>query len=126
MKLDSKAKEIYRVVVSGEANKALDTVIAKVNAEWEAGKISKPQMVSWIIQRFSAKVSDKDIQEIRAAHFDKVAYLEGLLKKAKESGQVPTELDALFQGNVTASKKVDRLTRNITNGDVMPKDSIGE
>ncbi len=119
------SKEIFRVVVSREANDATDIVLSKVNVDWDAGKVTKPQLVSFILQRFQAKLSDKDVQEIRSQHFDKVAYLEGLLKRARETGQMPQELDQLFQDNA-APKRAARLTKNITNDDVTNRESSNE
>ena len=126
MSSDVLPKEVFRVVVSREANDATDAVLTKVNADWEAGKVTKPQLVSFILQRFQAKLSEKDIQEIRSHYFDKVVYLEGLLKRARETGQMPPELDQLFQDNVAAPKRAARLTKNITNGDVTHRETSNE
>lgn len=125
-KSDALSKELFRVVVSRDANEALEIVLSKVNAEWDAGKVTRPQLVSHILLRFQAKLSERDIQEIRSHHFDKVAYLESLLKRARETGQLPPELDPLFQDNGHASKRAARLTKNITNGDVASKESSNE
>jgi len=43
------------------------------------------------------KLSESDICEIRAEHFDEVTVLEAVLRKAKESGQVPKELREFLQ-----------------------------
>ncbi len=125
-KSDTLFKEIFRVVVTREANDATEIVLSKVNADWDAGKVTKPQLVSFILQRFQTKLSEKDIQEIRSQHFDKVAYLEGLLKRARETGQMPSELDQLFQDNASAPKRAARLTKNITNGDILNRESSNE
>lgn len=117
-KSEIESKELFRVVVNREANESLEAVLSKVNTEWDAGKITKPQLVSYILKRFESKLSDKDIQDVRSHHFDKVAYLENLLKRARTTGEMPPELDALFLDSASASKRPSRLTKNVTNGDI--------
>ena len=86
----------YRVLISPEANLAVDDLIGKVNSGFDGGKVTRPQLVSWVLCKFGQTMSEPDIQEIRAAHFDRIAYFEALLKRAKETGVMPPELSGLL------------------------------
>ncbi len=92
----------YRVLISPEANLAVDDLIGHVNSGFDGGKVTRPQLVSWILCKFARTIAEPDLQEIRAVHFDRIAYFEALLKRAKETGEVPPELAALLPAsNVT-------------------------
>lgn len=95
----------FRVLVTSEANRILDAMIAEVNKDWDGGRISKPQLASWAITRLAQKMSEQVLNDLRADHFDKIAYLEALLKKAKRTGQVPAELAKLTPEGTTFGKK---------------------
>jgi len=86
----------YRVLISPEANLAVDDLIGKVNSGFEGGKVTRPQLVSWILCKFGQTIAEPDVLEIRAVHFDRIAYFEALLKRAKETGVMPSELAALL------------------------------
>ena len=108
-----------RVIISKDASQYLDEVAVKVNSGFEAGKVTRPQIVSWVLRRFAEVAGDDDIQELRAAHFDRIAYLEALLKRAKETGTLPAELSALIPPPCApahvAKKSKKPLTKNFIN-----------
>ena len=98
----------YRVLVSPEANLAVDDLIGKVNSGFDGGKVTRPQLVSWVLCKFGRTIEETDIQEIRAVHFDRIAYFEALLKRAKETGIIPPEMTGLLPAAshpMTNSKK---------------------
>ena len=117
----------FRVIINQEASRSIDELAVKVNSGFAAGRVTRLQLVSWILRKFADVCGDSDIQEIRAAHFDRIAYLESLLKRAKETGVLPPELNALLQpqgvplGPTKKSKKP--LTKNITNDEIISDDA---
>lgn len=116
-------EEILRIMVSRQGEKALLEVMEQVNDGFTGGKVSKTQMANWILKRFKDDLDDSMIKEIRADHFDEVAVLESILRKARETGKVPTEFKYLLQkqfGLETSVKKKPKqaLTENGIN-DVM-------
>lgn len=117
------AQSQSRVLISQESNRHLDDLAARVNDGFDAGKITRPQILSWVLRRFAEAAGEDEIQELRAAHFDRIAYLEALLKRAKETGVLPPELAAAAQppcGSAQSQKKSKRsLTKNITNGEII-------
>lgn len=115
-----------RVIISQESSQHLDALAAKINDGFDAGKVTRPQILSWVLRRFAETAGEDEIQELRAAHFDRIAYLEALLKRAKETGVLPPELNAALQppcAPAHAAKKSKRaLTKNIINGDITNDD----
>jgi hypothetical protein len=87
-----------RILISPEASQSLDDAISRVTKDFDGGRIGRTQIASWLLQQAAQRLSDSDIEKIRATFFDRVAYLETLLRRAKETGTCPPELDALFDG----------------------------
>ena len=116
-------EEILRMMVSRQGEKALLEVIEQVNDGFAGGKLNKTQMAHWILKRFKDDLDDSMIKEIRADHFDEIAVLESILRKAKESGKVPPEFKHLLQRqiglDVSAKKKSKQALTDIgINGDI--------
>ena len=98
----------YRILISCEANSAIDELIGKVNSGFDGGKVTRPQLVSWVLCKFGKSIAEADLQEVRAVHFDRIAYFEALLKRAKETGEVPSELAALLPASVASANNGKR------------------
>lgn len=121
-------EEVLRILVSRQAEKALVEVIDQVNDGFTGGKVNKTQMANWILKRFKDDLDDSMLKEIRADHFDEIAVLESILRKAKESGRVPSEFKYLLQKqiglDVSVKKKTKQaLTENCINDVVTSTDN---
>lgn len=90
-------EEVQRIAVSRQVQEALSGIVEKVNDGFNGGKVSRIQAANWIIMRFLDQLSEVEIKEIRAEHFDELAMLESIFRKAKESGKVPTDFKTLLQ-----------------------------
>lgn len=95
-----KTEETYRLTVSKSAEQALMAILERVNDGFDGGRVNRTDLASWILVKFAERVSDADIREVRAEHFDEVALLESIYRRAKESGRVPAELRALLQSQI--------------------------
>jgi len=105
------AEELHRITVSKGAERALTSIVERVNDGFSGGKVNRTQIANWVLTRFSDSLSDAEIKEIRMEHFDEVAVLESILRQAKESGRVPAEFKGLLQkqlGMDEAPKKSSR------------------
>jgi hypothetical protein len=91
-----------RILITPEASQSLDEAVARVTKDFEGGRIGRTQIASWLLQQGALRLSDQDVEKIRATFFDRVAYIEALLRRAKETGTCPPELDALFDGRSLA------------------------
>lgn len=92
----TKAEEIYRVSVTKTASDSLDAIVDRVNDGFEAGKVNRTQTVAWVLTHFLKNLTDGSVQEIRADHFDEVSLLEAMLKQAKKTGKLPSELKGVL------------------------------
>lgn len=124
--MNNKEEMVAKITVTKEAEEAVSLVVGKVNDGFEAGRVNRQDVASWILSRFIEYCSDADVQQIRAAFFNEIALLEAILKKAKQSGSVPAELRVALMGQVnmapSPTKKGKRsLTRESIN-DGLEKD----
>ena len=97
-----------KITVTKAAEKAVSEVVLRVNDGFDAGRVNRQDVASWILLKFKETFGIEEIGHIRAIHIDEIAFLESLLKKAKESGKVPTQVRELLRlhiGNDLASKK---------------------
>ncbi|MGZ3803657.1 MAG: hypothetical protein ACXVB4_05570 [Pseudobdellovibrionaceae bacterium] len=116
----NKEEGIAKITVTKEAEEAVSQVVSKVNEGFEAGRVNRQDVASWILSRFIESFSDSEIQQIRSAFFNEIALLEAILKKAKQSGSVPVELKSALLGQMNTTpgpvKKGKRpLTRESIN-----------
>lgn len=120
---EQKSEELHRITVSKQAERALSTVVEKINEGFIGGKVNRTQAANWILARFNDTLTEAEIKEIRMEHFDEVTVLESILRQAKESGRVPAEFKGLLQKHFgmdeTPKKRVKKgLTEDIINDDI--------
>lgn len=123
---DQKAEEIQRITISKMVGEALSNLVERVNDGFDGGKVNRSQVANWILLQSTEMVTDVQIKEIRAEHLDEFAFLEALMRKAKKSGKMPTELRSYVSrqlGLDDAPKKrkkvlpCNTINDDITNGD---------
>ncbi len=112
---------VVKITVTKQAEEAVSHVVNKVNDGFDAGRVNRQDVTSWILTRFVETFSDIDVQQIRAAFFNEIALLEAILKRAKQNGNLPPELKTALMGQInlqpTESRKTKRgLTKILTNG----------
>ena len=119
----TRGEEVHRINVSKMAEEALSEVMERVNDGFEGGRINRTQMANWILMRFASQCSDADIQQIRSENVNELAVLEAILKKAKKTGKLPSEVSQIihkhlgFQDSPRKAAK-SKLTKNIINDDI--------
>lgn len=102
-----------KITVTKDAGEILAELVVKANEGFEGGRINRQELASFIVERFKASFSDRDLVQLRQLHYDDAAMLEAMYRKMKETGEVPDFLrDALrkqFQVNDEAPKKTKKL-----------------
>lgn len=93
----TKTEELFRIAVTKKVDEEISEMLIKINDGFTAGKVNRPQLVSWIISKFCESLDETDIKAIRADHFDEFAMFESVMRQAKELGQFPPEFKALMQ-----------------------------
>ncbi len=76
---------IAKVTLSSEADTMLNKMLDTANHDFLGGRITKHDLLSWIVLRYEQSWFSKSLEQLRAHHFDDFAYLENLVKKAKEA-----------------------------------------
>ncbi len=119
--IENKEEVVAKITVTKLAEEAVSQIVNRVNDDFDAGRVNRQDVASWILTRFVETVTDTDIQQIRSAFFNEIALLEAILKRAKLSGSVPDELKSVLMGQANISpggmKKSKRgLTSKLTNG----------
>lgn len=89
------------------ADESLARMLVCVNSDFKGGKVTKTQLLSWILIHYEKTLPSR-IETIRKAHFDAVAHLESVLKDAKraqKNGQTTYEMRELIEGISSQIKK---------------------
>jgi hypothetical protein len=92
MKTESKDENTTKIPITKEAEKLFSEIVDKVNAGFEAGRLVRRDVASWIISRFSNRYSDADIKEMRQDHLSEDILLESFYRKMKDLNQLPPEV----------------------------------
>lgn len=79
-----KAK-IAKVTMSLEAEALLNQMVAKSNDGFTGGKVTKHDLLSWIVTSFSENYFERNLERIHQDHFDRLAHVDHLLKRVKKA-----------------------------------------
>lgn len=110
-------EEIVKITVTKEAGDNLNQFLIQVNEGFDAGKVNRQDIASWIICYFKKLFGENEIQQIRKEFFKERALLESIIKKAKTTGDMPDFIkDALFKhwsGDTVTKKSTKRMTQEV-------------
>jgi len=104
---------LAKIAITKEADRHVINILSRVNSEFEAGRVSKQDLISWIILKFAREISDGDIETIRVDHFDEMAFFDFLYKKAKKTGVVPLELKKAILSTAIVDNSKGAKTRSL-------------
>lgn len=121
--MEQKDELVVKITVTKQAEEAVSQIVNRVNDGFEAGRVNRQDVASWILIRFIETFSEADVQQLRTVFFNEIALLEAILKRAKQGGALPSELKSALMGQVNApsvgSKKPKRvLTREFINDEL--------
>ena len=87
-----------KVALTDAADQHLEEMLRIVNDGFNSGRVKKAQLAAWIISQFFADTFTKQIEKIRADHFDELAHLKAIVKKMEEAKKTDSsiELDKLL------------------------------
>ena len=105
-----------KIATSESSNDALERMLSKINDGYQGGRVSKVELVSWIVLHFEKSSFPDRIDDIRADHFDEMAYLESLLeqmKAASRTGQKELNVAALLEP-ITSRKSLTEAPMGAT------------
>lgn len=99
--------KLAKLNASQAADQTLDRMVSTVNNNFKGGKVTKTQLLSWIVIHFEKQLITR-VESIRKEHFDAVAHLENILKDAKRSqknGEINQQLRHVVEGISNQYKK---------------------
>jgi len=116
----SEQESFIKITITKEAADGLLDFVGKVNDGFEAGRVHRQDVASWIINQFLSSYSDSDLSLIRKNYYNEAVMLEAMYRRMKETGEIPDFLrDALrkqFQVATESPKKNKKsLTRKYIN-----------
>lgn len=104
----SEKLKISKVTLSLESDSLLDKIIEQTNLGFTGGRLTKHDGLSWIIRYFWENQFDRNLERMRADHFDRVAHVENLLKRVKQArhkGHKDIDAELLLKAMVEGSEK---------------------
>ena len=94
-----KKSELRKAPLSVEADEGLIRMLEATNKEFHGGKVSKADLLSWLVLHFEKSSFATAREDIQKRYFDKVTYLSSVvdeLKKAKRDGRPGPDLESLL------------------------------
>lgn len=121
LKIKSSDDNFIKITITKESENAAMEIVDKVNSGFEAGKVNRQDVVSWIIMRFKGQFGQEEIKTIRASFANEITLLESIFKKAKETGVMPNQLkealrDYLVNDTSQKRKKTSLTQKSINDG----------
>ena len=74
-----------KVLVTLTADADLEKMFQEVNDGFKGGRVTKTQLLSWMVHFFMTEYFADCKEAIRSAHFDALAQLESVVKELKEA-----------------------------------------
>lgn len=104
---------IAKVTLSSEADSVLNKMLDTANQDFLGGRITKHDLLSWIVLRYEQSWFSRSLEQLRSQHFDEFAYLENLVKKAKKARRdKQSDFDlqaALNELNISSRKRNSKV-----------------
>lgn len=91
-KPERQPKEQFRVVINRDANESIEAFIENLTDGNESSKITKSDLANYVFCRLEKFLGATELSEIRSIYFDVRKALEGVLKEAASSEELPEEL----------------------------------
>ena len=109
--LKTESENSIKITVTKEAGEILSDLVVKVNEGFDAGKINRQDLASFIIGKFKSLFTEKDLSQLRQIHFDDAAMLEAMYRKMRETGVVPEFLRDAFRKQFHASDDAPKRSK---------------
>ena len=91
--------KLAKLSASLDADKALDRMTQNANEGFSGGRITKTQLLSWILIYFDKTHFAELRPSIQRGHFDHMAHFESMvaeMKRARKAGESPPDLTSLL------------------------------
>ena len=110
---------LAKIAIRATADEALNVAIDRINKGFSGGRVTKTDVASWFITNSASSLDDVEIEKIRKANFNKVIFLEGLVRQLKaddrenlDPEETATILAMLDQKNVPKAVKKPKTSHD--------------
>lgn len=104
--------KIAKITMSLEAEVLLNQMVNKSNDGFTGGKVTKHDLLSWIVTCFAENYFERNVERIQQDHFDRLTHLDNLvkrIKKARHDGVTDSDAEQLLKQLVdNAAKSKDK------------------
>lgn len=110
---------LAKVAINKQADEKVDTALVHINDGFEGGRVSKTDLMSWVLIRAIDSLDQTTINEIRRDHFNQVAYLDGLVKRLKgaQRNSLTDDERELLRNLLDTPMSKERRTRRTRSGE---------
>lgn len=105
---NSEDAAVSRVVISKEADDALEVLLTKARDGFDGGEINRSDIVNWLLKNHDKLVGEAEIKLLRSAHFDEMLAWNKLTKLANQSGGLSEDLKAQFKSLLNGAYKKNK------------------
>lgn len=77
--------KIAKVTMSLKAEGLLNQMVTKSNDGFTGGKVTKHDLLSWVVTYFAENYFERNRERIQADHFDRLAHLDNLVRRIKKA-----------------------------------------
>lgn len=121
---EKKIKTEVQVTISPEHDSKLRQVVERVALDFELAKISRKNVLEYMIDKIVDSFSEEDTQAIRRNSTTDMALLEQELRSIRQSGVIPEALkEYLWKSrNLTQSSKKPRKSRQAEYSNAISED----
>ena len=107
--------KIAKITMSLDAEVLLNQMVAKANDGFTGGKVTKHDLLSWVVTCFAENYFERNVERMQQDHFDRLTHVDNLIrriKKARHEGVEDNEAEQLLKQMVdSAAKPKDRPTK---------------
>lgn len=116
-KAKASEEDQYRVVISREANEALELMTKRTNDGFDGGEVTKSDIANFVFIRYAKEFPEADIKHLRHMYFDEKKVLRALLRKAGDQGALPEDLKRALREHYGLESKDRKTSRKASQDD---------
>lgn len=88
-KRSSVPENIVKITITKEAGEILAGFVDRANEGFAAGKITRQDFASFLIEKARTWLTEKDYTQIRHVNYDDVSMFEAMYRRMRETGEIP-------------------------------------
>lgn len=107
-------KTEIQITVSIQSEAIVSKLVDRVNEGFDHGRVTRKDLVSYLLVKAAESFDQDDIGKIRSQVLTDVDLLEHLLKEARASGVIPSELRDILWKNINLTPGAKKSKKSST------------